>query len=129
LKPQLHNVVLIIMSRACRPVSWATLRLRFHSCVAFASSFGKIHVPYGANFPKVGPVLDSRPSQSMEGDLLRSNYKGQFIAAGYTGHGMPRAYGCAEVAVQMIADERAGRTWVTPAWFPRPFLTWVRDAR
>ncbi|KAJ7802216.1 FAD dependent oxidoreductase [Mycena olivaceomarginata] len=79
--------------------------------------------------PFVGPVLDSRPSQSMEGDLLRSNYKGQFIAAGYTGHGMPRAYGCAEVVVQMIADERAGRTWVTPAWFPRPFLTWVRDAR
>ncbi|KAJ7025232.1 FAD dependent oxidoreductase, partial [Mycena alexandri] len=39
-------------------------------------------------------------------------YEGQFIAAGFAGHGMPRGFGCAEVVVQMIAAELAGREWV-----------------
>ncbi|KAJ7181107.1 FAD dependent oxidoreductase-domain-containing protein [Mycena filopes] len=59
-------------------------------------------------------------------------WAGQFIAAGYHGHGMPRAFGCAEVVVQMIAAEVSSnntrkREWVPPVWFPRSFLTSVRD--
>ncbi|KAJ7694589.1 FAD dependent oxidoreductase [Mycena rosella] len=71
------------------------------------------------NIPFVGPVLDvARPDA----------HAGQFIAAGYAGHGMPRAFACAEAVVGMIAAERAGRVWEAPAWFPAPFLTGVRDA-
>ncbi|KAF7370159.1 FAD dependent oxidoreductase [Mycena sanguinolenta] len=66
--------------------------------------------------PFVGPVLDR--------SVVLDSHKGQFIAAGYAGHGMPRAYGCAEVAVQMIAAELGGWEWEAPEWFPRPFLTW-----
>ncbi|KAJ7625753.1 FAD dependent oxidoreductase [Roridomyces roridus] len=58
--------------------------------------------------PFVGPVL---------------KYEGQFISAGYGGHGMPRAYACAEAIVGMIAAELEGRDWVLPEWMPRPFLT------
>ncbi|KAF8175715.1 FAD dependent oxidoreductase-domain-containing protein [Mycena galopus ATCC 62051] len=48
----------------------------------------------------------------------------QFIAAGYTEHGTARA-----VVVQMIMDELAGReSTPLPEWFPRAFLTWVRDS-
>ncbi|KAF7370157.1 FAD dependent oxidoreductase [Mycena sanguinolenta] len=72
------------------------------------------------DIPFVGPVLDRRSAVA--------SHTGQFISAGYAGHGMPRAYGCAEVAVQMIAAELGGWDWEAPEWFPRPFLTWVRDS-
>ncbi|KAJ6480946.1 FAD dependent oxidoreductase [Mycena sanguinolenta] len=72
------------------------------------------------DIPFVGPVLDRRNGID--------SHQGQFIAAGYAGHGMPRAYGSAEVAVQMIAAELGGWEWEAPEWFPRPFLTWVRDS-
>ena len=35
--------------------------------------------------PFVGPVVDSTQSNI--------DYAGQFVSAGYTGHGMPRAFG------------------------------------
>jgi hypothetical protein len=38
--------------------------------------------------PFVGPVADL-----LAANLQRDLYKGQYIAAGYTGHGMPRAFG------------------------------------
>ncbi|KAH7923698.1 FAD dependent oxidoreductase [Leucogyrophana mollusca] len=69
--------------------------------------------------PFVGPVID--PS-----DNASEKYKGQYIAAGYTGHGMPRAFGCAEVVAQMIAAELAGEIWSRPAWLPERYLTWNR---
>ncbi|KAK7024869.1 FAD dependent oxidoreductase [Favolaschia claudopus] len=76
--------------------------------------------------PFVGPVLSNATA-----DLHDTTFKGQYISAGYHGHGMPRAFGCAEVVVRMIADERAG--WDSPSalpeWFPQPFLTWVRDKK
>ncbi|KAJ7923511.1 hypothetical protein B0H13DRAFT_2316455 [Mycena leptocephala] len=52
---------------------------------------------------------------------LLTPHTGQFIAAGYTGHGMPRAFGCAEAVVGMMAAERAGRGWEAPGWFPSRF--------
>lgn len=51
------------------------------------------------------------------------NYEGQYIAAGYTGHGMPRAFACAEVVVQMIMAELTGTQWSCPTWFPKRYLT------
>ncbi|KAF7356165.1 Gamma-glutamylputrescine oxidoreductase [Mycena venus] len=80
------------------------------------------------DIPFVGPVLGPRPD-APEAELEEvPYYEGQYIAAGYTGHGMPRACACAEVVVQMIADEIAGREWRPRAWFPEPFSTWIRDA-
>ncbi|CAE6414073.1 unnamed protein product [Rhizoctonia solani] len=48
---------------------------------------------------------------------------GQYIAAGYSGHGMPRAFACAEVIAQMIHADIFGNEWSPPDWFPRHLLT------
>ncbi|KAH7341127.1 FAD dependent oxidoreductase-domain-containing protein [Rhizoctonia solani] len=48
---------------------------------------------------------------------------GQYIAAGYSGHGMPRAFACAEVVAQMIHADIFGSEWSPPDWFPRHLLT------
>ncbi|KIL60040.1 hypothetical protein M378DRAFT_84343 [Amanita muscaria Koide BX008] len=47
---------------------------------------------------------------------------GQFITLGYNGHGMPRAYGCAEAIAGMIAAELQGKKWDMPPWFPKHYL-------
>ncbi|KAF8514475.1 FAD dependent oxidoreductase-domain-containing protein [Gautieria morchelliformis] len=64
--------------------------------------------------PLVGPVLD--PVDSVD-------FEGQYIAAGYSGHGMPRAFGCAEALVQIIISDLKNETWKIPDWFPYHFLT------
>ncbi|EIW78771.1 DAO-domain-containing protein [Coniophora puteana RWD-64-598 SS2] len=67
--------------------------------------------------PYVGPVIDpSDPSSA-------SKYTGQYISAGYTGHGMPRAFSCAEATASMILSEITGREWVKPEWLPKMWLT------
>ncbi|KAF6756557.1 FAD dependent oxidoreductase-domain-containing protein [Ephemerocybe angulata] len=50
----------------------------------------------------------------------------QYIAAGYTGHGMPRTYACAEVVAGMISSDMAGSEWTAPSWFPRHY-EWNRQ--
>ncbi|KAJ7496422.1 FAD dependent oxidoreductase-domain-containing protein [Mycena latifolia] len=62
------------------------------------------------------------------GPVALPDAAGQWISAGYTGHGMPRAFACAEAVVGMIAAAQAGRAWDVPPWFPAPFLPSVRDA-
>ncbi|KAG1722482.1 FAD dependent oxidoreductase [Suillus lakei] len=71
--------------------------------------------------PFVGPVADLLVT-SPDGDL----YKKQYIAAGYAGHGMPRAFGCAEVIAQMILAEIFDQEWKEPDWLPQRYLTWNR---
>ncbi|GLB41219.1 putative FAD dependent oxidoreductase [Lyophyllum shimeji] len=66
--------------------------------------------------PFVGPVVNPKSSQPDE-------FKGQYISAGYTGHGMPRAYACAEVVAGMVAADMTGDTWRAPEWLPQHFLT------
>ncbi|TBU39321.1 FAD dependent oxidoreductase [Dichomitus squalens] len=66
--------------------------------------------------PFVGPVLNPATGSS---DL----FKGQYISAGYTGHGMPRAYGCAEAVAGMIIADIQGKDWSIPDWLPRHHLT------
>ncbi|KAF6756559.1 FAD dependent oxidoreductase-domain-containing protein [Ephemerocybe angulata] len=65
--------------------------------------------------PYVGrlPAPDSAPSH-------------QYIAAGYTGHGMPRTYACAEVVAGWIAADIVGTEWTAPSWFPRHY-EWNRQ--
>ncbi|KAF8682718.1 DAO protein [Rhizoctonia solani] len=52
---------------------------------------------------------------------------GHYIAAGYSGHGMPRAFACAEVVAQMIHADILGNEWSPPDWFPRHLLTRVDE--
>ncbi|KDR71753.1 hypothetical protein GALMADRAFT_253501 [Galerina marginata CBS 339.88] len=73
--------------------------------------------------PFVGPVVP--PSSFEEGATHESNYEGQYIAAGYTGHGMPRAYACAEVVAGMISAQISGEPWTKPSWLPEWYLTWA----
>ncbi|KAG5728184.1 Gamma-glutamylputrescine oxidoreductase [Termitomyces sp. T112] len=70
--------------------------------------------------PFVGPVIDPTQTQGV------GHYQGQYISAGYTGHGMPRGYACAEAVVGMITADIAGRAWSPPEWFPHHFLTTER---
>ncbi|KAI0091391.1 DAO-domain-containing protein [Irpex rosettiformis] len=63
--------------------------------------------------PFVGPVIDSTGRR----------YPGQYISAGYTGHGMPRAFACAEMIAGMILADLNGEGWHRPEWFPTHYLT------
>ncbi|KAF7968733.1 hypothetical protein HWV62_29610 [Athelia sp. TMB] len=72
----------------------------------------KIHDPF------VGPVLDPKGGKEL--------YQGQFISAGYSGHGMPRAFACAEVVADMIVSDISGTEWSLPDWLPEQYLTWNR---
>lgn len=65
--------------------------------------------------PFVGPVVD--PS----GD--EKPFEGQYLSAGFSGHGMPRAFACAEAVAGMIASSMLGRSWTIPDWLPRHYLT------
>ncbi|TFY67270.1 hypothetical protein EVJ58_g1719 [Rhodofomes roseus] len=65
--------------------------------------------------PFVGPVVD--PSSST------NKYEGHFVSAGYSGHGMPRAFACAEALAQMVAAGIMGKSWSPPEWLPRHYLT------
>lgn len=58
------------------------------------------------NDPFVGPVLDPK------GAVVPR----QYIAAGYSGHGMTRAFSCAEVVADMICAQEAGVRWEPPVW-------------
>jgi len=49
--------------------------------------------------------------------------EGQYVSAGYTGHGMPRIFACAEVIAQMIIASKQGKEWKPPSWFPLWYLT------
>ncbi|KAI9069868.1 DAO-domain-containing protein [Trametes sanguinea] len=64
--------------------------------------------------PFVGPVIDPANADA---------YKGQYISAGFTGHGMPRTFSCAEAVAQMILADMQGKEWTIPAWLPRHHLT------
>ncbi|KAI0676177.1 FAD dependent oxidoreductase [Trametes maxima] len=66
--------------------------------------------------PFVGPVIDPANSTS-------DAYKGQYVSAGYTGHGMPRAFSCAEAVAQLIIADIQGRDWTPPEWLPLHHLT------
>ncbi|KAI0640665.1 FAD dependent oxidoreductase [Trametes meyenii] len=66
--------------------------------------------------PFVGPVID--PAHPTSGA-----YKGQYVSAGYTGHGMPRAFSCAEAVAQLIVADIQGKEWTPPEWLPRHHLT------
>ncbi|RDB30722.1 Gamma-glutamylputrescine oxidoreductase [Hypsizygus marmoreus] len=69
--------------------------------------------------PFVGPVVKSSELDTRE-------FEGQFIAAGYSGHGMTRAYACAEAVAGMVAAKLTGTKWETPEWLPRHYLTTER---
>ncbi|KAJ6582121.1 FAD dependent oxidoreductase [Mycena capillaripes] len=66
--------------------------------------------------PFVGPVVKKSDSDGGE-------FEGQYISAGYSGHGMPRAFSCAAIVASMVASDISGTRWKIPEWFPEAFLT------
>ncbi|KAL1752994.1 hypothetical protein FB107DRAFT_277145 [Schizophyllum commune] len=72
--------------------------------------------------PFVGPVSDKT-----KGKANAEEYKGQYISAGYTGHGMPKAYSCGEAVASMIVADMRNETWQQPDWLPDRYLTLNRD--
>ncbi|VDB83246.1 unnamed protein product [Peniophora sp. CBMAI 1063] len=64
--------------------------------------------------PYVGPIQDTADIK----------YEGQYVVAGFSGHGMPRAFGAAEVIARMVGAELDGSgEWEVPEWFPHHYLT------
>lgn len=48
--------------------------------------------------------------------------EGQWICAGYTGHGMARAPACAETVAGMILADKFNETFAIPEWLPRVYV-------
>ncbi|GAA5870517.1 hypothetical protein JCM1840_004789 [Sporobolomyces johnsonii] len=77
---------------------------------------------YRANgAPMVGPLY-------LDGELQ----EGQWVSAGYSGHGMPRAPACAHLVAALVHRSLSTRSptpspppkpFVLPSWFPRYLLT------
>jgi len=57
------------------------------------------------------------------GPVQGSDLEGQFVSAGFSGHGMPRAFACAQVLAEMISSAMSGTKWSYPPWLPRHYLT------
>ncbi|KAH7914955.1 FAD dependent oxidoreductase [Hygrophoropsis aurantiaca] len=72
---------------------------------------------------KEDPGMNETEGREKERETERETYKGQYIAAGYSGHGMPRAFGCAEIVAQMIVASLHSEEWKRPEWFPERYLT------
>ncbi|KAK7685831.1 hypothetical protein QCA50_011177 [Cerrena zonata] len=66
--------------------------------------------------PFVGPVIDPAYPENPA-------HEGQFVSAGYSGHGMPRAYACAEAVSQMVVADIKKEKWELPDWLPTNYLT------
>ncbi|KAF4622057.1 hypothetical protein D9613_009138 [Agrocybe pediades] len=75
--------------------------------------------------PFVGPVLSPFKDGKVLGTDNEDNYDGQYLAVGFSAHGMSRAYACAEVVVEMIAAKIKGEEWTSPAWLPQHYLSWA----
>ncbi|KAI0750588.1 FAD dependent oxidoreductase [Irpex lacteus] len=63
--------------------------------------------------PFVGPVIDADAHV----------HPGQYIAAGFSGHGMPRTFAAAEAVAGIILADLKGEAWSFPEWFPEFYLT------
>ncbi|KAL8280527.1 hypothetical protein RQP46_007175 [Phenoliferia psychrophenolica] len=63
--------------------------------------------------PLVGPVY------SIDGKVQ----EGQYISAGYSGHGMPRSPATAEAISMMVLSDLRGKKFVQPEWLPTFMLT------
>ncbi|KAJ6614127.1 hypothetical protein B0H10DRAFT_1950919 [Mycena sp. CBHHK59/15] len=72
--------------------------------------------------PFVSPV-------TRNSDARVGTFAGQYISAGYSGHGMPRAFACAEIIASMIVANMSRAKWQPPKWFPDRFLMSARDAK
>ncbi|CBQ73618.1 conserved hypothetical protein [Sporisorium reilianum SRZ2] len=52
----------------------------------------------------------------------------EYVAVGYSGHGMTRAFGCARVVADMILADATGGKWVKREPFPECYLTAASQA-
>ncbi|KAF9481466.1 DAO-domain-containing protein [Pholiota conissans] len=73
--------------------------------------------------PFVGPIGPLIEDPSLPGEYYN---EGQYIAAGFSGHGMTRASACAEAVAGMVAAKIRGEEWTAPKWLPESYLTWAK---
>lgn len=71
--------------------------------------------------PFVGPVTVDPPLRVVgdgkeQAQTAVETVPGQYVSAGYSGHGMSRAFSCAEVVVDMIVAEERAEKWEAPSW-------------
>ncbi|KZT60161.1 DAO-domain-containing protein [Calocera cornea HHB12733] len=62
--------------------------------------------------PIIGQVLDAA------GDVV----PGQYMSVGFSGHGMTRAFRCAEAIASMVHDELCGKPVNVPHWVPGHYI-------
>ncbi|KAJ4464376.1 FAD dependent oxidoreductase [Lentinula aciculospora] len=74
--------------------------------------------------PFVGPVVEDMKAEAETG-----LYAGQYISAGYSGHGMPRAFSCAEAVADMIIAAIQDKPWSPLQWLPERYLTTNRSQK
>ncbi|KAE8269394.1 hypothetical protein A4X09_0g2954 [Tilletia walkeri] len=81
--------------------------------------------------PLVGPLpaLSSSPFSSQD-EAGRSRVKQHYVSAGYSGHGMTRAFACAQIIADMVLADDRGQLgkWTVPDWFPACYLTMLPSA-
>lgn len=68
--------------------------------------------------PIVGPVLKDFSEISNPRIV-----DGQYLSAGFSGHGMTRCYSTSEVVVDLIVAKESGRKWKAENWFPLCYLS------
>ncbi|CAD6913418.1 unnamed protein product [Tilletia laevis] len=70
--------------------------------------------------PLVGPLPSPSTEEGTGGRVER-----HYVSAGYSGHGMTRAFACARIVAQMVIAEERGclDRWTVPDWFPTCYLT------
>jgi len=67
--------------------------------------------------PIIGQVIDAA------GQVV----PGQYMSAGFSGHGMTRAFRCAEAIASMVHDELSGKPVAVPDWVPGHYTTgWTK---
>jgi len=75
--------------------------------------------------PFVGPVVENSHAAATQHNVTANPFKGQYIAAGFSGHGMSRAFGCAEALASLMVSRLRGEdpsSWVPPPWMPDHYL-------
>ncbi len=74
-------------------------------------------MPALCRFPLVGPLS---PVAAPAGSPVNNSYSrgGQYICAGFSGHGMTRAYSCAEGLARMLLGMPQGAAALPGAFLP-----------
>lgn len=66
--------------------------------------------------PWVGTVSELSTPSSTASSYMRRPLRSQYVSDGYSGHGMSRAFSCAQVVVDVIVSGEVGKQWKPLSW-------------